>query len=181
VPLVFHDRDATRMCGVPRVCSETPAKQFRALELLGSGEKVPLLTELLELVGGRAPLLLELKSEANGARFAAQVLPLLAGYCGAVGVMSFDPGVGGWLAKNAPRVRRGLVLSRRDILVARWRKLMKARPEFLAVRYSAIHRPWVARARRRMPVYCWTIRSPAEHAQARVHADALIWEADGRP
>ena len=41
--------------------------------------------------------------------------------------------------------------------------------------------PRVARLRRRMPIYTWTIRTAAERAQAEVHADALIWEGDGRP
>jgi hypothetical protein len=32
-----------------------------------------------------------------------------------------------------------------------------------------------------MPVYSWTIRTADQRAQAQVQADALIWEADGRP
>ena len=56
-----------------------------------------------------------------------------------------------------------------------------ADPQFLAVDRAALGKAWVARVRRRMPVYSWTIRTPSERAQATVHADALIWEADGRP
>ena len=56
-----------------------------------------------------------------------------------------------------------------------------ASPDFLAVERTSLGRRWVARARERMPVYSWTIRTAAEREQARVQADALIWEADGRP
>ena len=58
---------------------------------------------------------------------------------------------------------------------------MLADPHFLAVDRAALGKPWVARARRRMPVYSWTIRTAAERAAAERSADALIWEADGRP
>ena len=62
-----------------------------------------------------------------------------------------------------------------------WLALKLASPDFLAVDRAALGRRWVARARERIPVYSWTIRNPAEREQARVHADAFIWEADGRP
>jgi hypothetical protein len=56
-----------------------------------------------------------------------------------------------------------------------------ADPQFIAVERTALGKDWVADVRRRMPVYSWTIRSESERAQAAVHADALIWEGDGRP
>jgi len=46
---------------------------------------------------------------------------------------------------------------------------------------AALGKRWVERVRRRMPVYSWTIRTSEQREQARVQADALIWEADGRP
>lgn len=181
VPMVFHDIDAIRMCGSPAIFSGTPAAELAALHLLGTQERVPTLAQLLELDAGRIPLLLELKSEANAARFAAAVAGLLEQYEGPAGVMSFDPFVGRWLARRAPRVRRGLVLSDKDPAAVRIAKMTIARPQFLAVKHSELGRPWVARARRRMPVYSWTIRDADQRRQAAVHADALIWEADGRP
>jgi hypothetical protein len=52
---------------------------------------------------------------------------------------------------------------------------------FLAVEVAALGKPWVAAARRRIPVYSWTVRTGADRALALAHADAPIWEADGRP
>ena len=56
-----------------------------------------------------------------------------------------------------------------------------ADPQFLAVETSALGKPWVEKARRRMPVYTWTVRTADQRRQAEVHADAPIWEGDGRP
>jgi hypothetical protein len=95
--------------------------------------------------------------------------------------MSFDPRIPRLLKTNLPAVRRGLVI-RADLPI--WRRLAAlwlAHPNFVAVDRAALSRPWVARLRQRIPVYSWTIRSPEQRETAEVHADALIWEEDGRP
>jgi len=56
-----------------------------------------------------------------------------------------------------------------------------ADPQFVAVDRRAGGEAWVQSLRQSMRVYSWTIRTPEERAQAQVQADALIWEADGRP
>jgi hypothetical protein len=95
--------------------------------------------------------------------------------------MSFDPRISRLMKTNMPDVRRGLVI--RDSLPAARRRaaLWLADPQFVAVDRGALGKPWVARLRQRMPVYSWTIRTAEQRAQAAVHADALIWEGDGRP
>jgi len=181
VPLVFHDRDAARLCGDPRVCSATSWADLAKLRLSGTEGRIPSLAQLLDLAGAKTPLLLELKDERNAPRFAAAVVAELRGYDGPVGVMSFAAGVGCWLDEHAPAIRRGLVLSGRDSTLRRWHKMRRANPQFLAVKITELGNPWVHRARHDLPVYSWTVRSGAERETAQVHADACIWEADGRP
>jgi hypothetical protein len=95
--------------------------------------------------------------------------------------MSFDPRLPRLLKTNLPSIRRGLVVRGRTPRLRRWAAMRLACPQFVAVERTALGCPWVARAHRWMPVYSWTISTPVEREQARVHADALIWEADGRP
>jgi len=181
VPIVFHDRDAARLCGSSRVCSGTSWAELSQLRLSNTEGRIPSLAQMLELVGGRVPLLLELKDERNAPRFAATVVADLRYYDGPVGVMSFAAGVGRWLAEHAPVVRRGLVVSGRDSTLRRWHKLRRADPQFLAVKVTELTQAWVHRARDAMPVYSWTVRTGEDRETAQVHADACIWEADGRP
>ena len=177
--IVFHDADALRICGSPvrigRSC-------WRDLARLRVGEHpIPTLQSLLSLVGGRVPLLLEIKVEKDVFRWAPALAAALAGYREPFGVMSFDPRISRLMKTNMPDVRRGLVI--RDSLPAPRRRaaIWLADPQFIAVDRSALGKRWVERMRRRMPVYSWTIRTAEERAQAAVHADALIWESDGRP
>jgi hypothetical protein len=95
--------------------------------------------------------------------------------------MSFDPRIPRLLKTNMPDVRRGLVI--RDTLSPMRRRaaLWLSDPDFVAVERTALAKPWVARIRGRMPVYSWTIATAEQRSQAQVHADALIWEANGGP
>jgi glycerophosphoryl diester phosphodiesterase len=177
--IVFHDSDALRVCRSPVRIGRS---RWRDLARLRVGEHpIPTLESLLSLVGGRVPLLLEIKVERDIWRWPPALASALAGYRGPFGVMSFDPRISRLMKTNMPGVRRGLVI--RDGLPAPRRRaaIWVADPQFIAVDRAALGKRWVERMRRRMPVYSWTIHTAEERAQAAVHADALIWESDGRP
>ena len=179
--VVFHDDKLDRLCGTSGRVERAHSGTLAELRLLDSEHRICRLADLLELVSGRVPLLIEAKARSNGSRIAAQVAGDLGSYSGPVGVMSFDPRVPHWLFANAPQIRRGLVVADSLSAPRRWVAMRHARAQFLAVDRLAIARPWVEKARQTMPVYCWTVRNEAARNTARAHADALIWEADGRP
>jgi glycerophosphoryl diester phosphodiesterase len=177
--VVFHDADAWRLCASPLKIGQS---RWNELARLRVGEHpIATLESLVAMVGGRVPLLLEVKVDHDIWRWMPALKPILSGYRGAVGVMSFDPRLPRLAKRHMPNVRRGLVI--RDSLRRTGRRVAMwlADPQFIAVEATALGKPWVARFRRRMSVYAWTIRTPEQRAQAEVQADALIWEADGRP
>ena len=155
---------------------------WRELSRLSVGEHpMPTLESLLALVDGRVPLLLEVKVENDIWRWSPALRTALRDYGGAFGIMSFDARVPRFLNTKFPGVRRGIVVGNDVGPLKRRLALWFAQADFLAVDRAALGKPWVERIRRRIPVYSWTIRTAEERAQAAVHADALIWEADGRP
>ncbi|WP_310468397.1 glycerophosphodiester phosphodiesterase family protein [Sphingomonas sp.] len=177
--IVFHDADAWRLCASPLRIAESTLAELSRLRL-GDGP-IPTLATVFAFVAGRVPLLLEAKVDGDIWRWVPALRRALAGYLGPLGVMSFDPRLACLLKTNLPNVRRGLVIRDRWSALQRSLAMALADPQFLAVDRAALAKPWVARARARLPIYSWTIRTAAERAQAAVHADALIWEADGRP
>jgi glycerophosphoryl diester phosphodiesterase len=177
--LVFHDADAWRLCASRMLIGRSTLSELSRLQL--GGQPIPTLESLLALVAGRVPLLLEAKVDGDIWRWTTALERALDGYGGRCAVMSFDPRLPRLLKTNLPGTRRGLVI--RDSL-ATWRRVAAmwlADPQFVAVDRRALGKAWVDRLRSRMPVYSWTIRTASERAQAEVQADALIWEADGRP
>ncbi|MCA1654864.1 MAG: hypothetical protein LC656_12070, partial [Sphingomonadales bacterium] len=154
--LVIHDDELDRLTeGVGPVCGMVAA-ELEKIRLRGCDETIPTLTEALALIAGRGPLLIEVKSPGhkplhhpsggppphrfaigrNVAALSGAVLAAVTGYTGPVAVMSFNPEIGRWFARNAPWVLRGLVVTEakrrwRGVL-ARRLALWRARPDFLA-------------------------------------------------
>ena len=138
-PMLFHDHDLRRLCASALTVESTPAKLLQVQRLFDSNEHIPGLEELLALVRGRVPILFEIKCHAgNVARLTQAVMSFLEDYAGPFGLMSFEPDVGKWLRRNAPQVRRGLVVSRRASPVARWLGIRTSSPHFLAIDRAAI-------------------------------------------
>lgn len=184
--MVFHDSSLERLCGVRVETESLHAAALMALPLAGGDQQIPWLGQLLELAGEAVPLLLELKVRAGTppppvGLLCRTVARSLDRYRGPVGVMSFDPRVPAWFAREAPAISRGLVIA--DALPG-WRRaaaLLWAQPDFIAVETAAASRPWVARQRRVRPVASWTVRTAEQRESLSDRVDALIWEGDGRP
>ena len=177
--VVFHDPDCWRMCASPIRIGATSLADLGRLRV--GDHPIPTLESVLALVAARVPLLLEVKVERDLWRWIPALRDALADYRGHFAVMSFDPRVLRLVKTNLRSVRRGLLVAA-DLSPAR-RHIYRwlADPHFLAVELGTIGAAWVGRERSRLPVYGWTVRTATERRQAEVHADALIWEADGRP
>ena len=103
---------------------------------------------------------------------------------GRFGVMSFDARAAAPAedqpARGPPRPGRRAIACRRCEALAG--ACGSPSPDFLAVDRAALGKPWVARARAAHAGL--QLDDPHARSSARkpqVHADALIWEADGRP
>ena len=180
---VFHDDVLDRLAeGAGRLDCFTSVK-LRETRLKGSDETVPCLTEILQLIAGRVPVLIEIKSRKRGAAKSCRaVRRALEGYGGIVGVMSFNPEVGRWFALYAPRTLRGLVVTEggknrlRGWAERRWAK-WRSRADFLAYDVRDLPSRFAARHRAQgLPVLTWTVRSDADRARAAAFADQIIYE-----
>lgn len=172
---VIHDSDLARMCGVEAKVEDLTAAELGKLRLVGSGEPVPFLEQVVPLFEGRGPLVVELKTAGgNYAVLCEKTLECLdrfrADYC----IESFDPRCLMWLRKNRREVLRGQLtqdfLRRGESQPLRNRLALTAllcngltRPDFVACRYQdrrmvplALWRLWGGRTA------LWTIRSPGE-------------------
>ncbi len=185
---IFHDDETMRLTGQPGRISHSTAAEIAVLRLAGGDDQpVPSLTQLLALIAGRVPLLIEIKTDtrAEAAPLCLAVRRVLEGYRGPVAVMGFNPDVSRWFGIHAPRIVHGLVMTEhretrlraiRDAIVRRL-AVRRARPDFLAydVRFLPSALPSALRSAG-LPVLSWTVRSPADSATVASHADRPIFE-----
>jgi glycerophosphoryl diester phosphodiesterase len=187
LPVVFHDWELDRLTAETGPVRARPLEELRRIRLGGSTGTIATLPDLLGEVGGRVPLLIEVKSkrELRVATLCRAIRGALEGYRGPVGVMSFDPRVSRWFARCAPHIARGLVVTEENArtLSGRIRRhlaLWHAAPDFLAYDVRDLPSSFAAAQRRRgLPVATWTVRTPDLLARARAHADAPIAEGAG--
>ncbi len=109
--VVFHDKSLLRMCGVDADISEFTYEQLSAFRLGESDEKIPLLSEVLKLVNGKIPLLIEIKHGAPFGVLEKRLYHMLKKYKGEYAVQSFNPLSLLWFRIFAPDVCRGQLIS----------------------------------------------------------------------
>jgi glycerophosphoryl diester phosphodiesterase len=105
--VVFHDDDLLRVCGRAARVEELTWQELQALSLCGTEQRIPLLTQVLELVDGRTPLIVELKNGRRNGELCRKTLALLREYRGDVCVESFNPLIVAWFRFHAPDLLRG--------------------------------------------------------------------------
>lgn len=191
--MVFHDDALPRLTDGSGLVSDHPAAVLAGMKLAGMAEGIPTLVEILALVGGRAPLLIEVKDQTGVlgpevGPLEARVAALVAAYAGPVAVMSFNPHSVAALAEAAPGVARGLTSCAFDGVdwalpdyrraeLANLQDAERTGASFVSHDKDDLDNPAVARLKGEgLAVLTWTIRSPAEEMQARRIADNITFE-----
>lgn len=187
--VIFHDNSLRRMCGTDGRIRDLTREQLRALRLNGSAEAIPSLSEVLTLVSGRVPLLIELKSHHTDTKICSVVTDLLQNYSGKYCIESFSPFVLHWYKKNRPDVVRGQLSCRFDPVEDPPRPLLflsehlmfnwYGRPDFIAYEYDRGSRLLVLKFLRKCfgtPAFAWTIHSESALMKSRKYFDSVIFD-----
>jgi glycerophosphoryl diester phosphodiesterase len=193
-PMVFHDRALKRLIDADGLISDRTPGDLAKLRYRGQDTPILTYTELLAMVGGKVPLLVEIKSEWDDPHpgFLEAIAAITATYQGPLALMSFDPAVMARCRDLAPAVPRGIIAC--DYTVINWwpdkidasraislTYLLESRaaaPDFFAYHVRALPTP-VTRFTRDglgLPLFTWTVRSERERAIAAKWADAPIFE-----
>ena len=185
--VVFHDDNLKRLCGIDKEIAHCTFTEIRELYLKHTHERIPLLSEVLALVNGKVPLLIELKYDQPAGKLEAATLEVLRKYKGKYALQSFSPLALRWLKKNAPDVPRGQLASNfkdcKDIAAIAKPALKNlwlsplSRPDFISYDIRALPNKRVEKLRASgTPVLGWTVSKISESQEALKHCDNLICE-----
>lgn len=107
VPVVFHDYDLQRACGVDIKVSDLTYAELRRYRLFNSNEMIPTLAEALAGINGRVPLIIELKIPFDPKPLCRKIYSVLHNYKGFYSIESFNPLGLIWYKKYKPNILRG--------------------------------------------------------------------------
>lgn len=194
VAMVFHDQTLDRMTSAAGAVRDRSAAELAALPLNGGPTGIPTLADILALIAGRVPVLIEIKDQdgalgPNIGPLESAVADGIRGYRGPLAVMSFNPHSVARMADIAPDVVRGLTTC--DFAANDWPGAspttldhLRAIADFDRVGASFVSHdrndltagPILQLVERDIPVLCWTVRTPHEERDARDIACNITFE-----
>lgn len=187
--LVFHDDTLTRMCGMNKKISSFLYSDLMQLRLLGTEEGIPLFKDVLELIDGKVPLIIELKVDGSNQNLLCPLVwQLLSRYKGDYCIESFHPFVLQWFKRHEPQVVRGQLSCNFfkenphcDIVLFLMSNLMTnffTHPDFIAYKYLDLDNPAVIYNRKLFHIMTvvWTIPGKPTYDRFKNKVDVMIFE-----
>lgn len=186
--VVFHDEDLKRMCNVEGKISHFTYEQLCCFRLLDSDERIPLLSDVLKLVNGSVPLLIEVKNGESTFEIQKRLTRIMKGYKGKWAVQSFNPFTIMLFRLFAKDVKRGVLISQflkeKDVnSIVRylcsfpvvWKTL--AKPDFIScdlrsISFTQIEQAFNAGA----DLFTWTAKGKELINEALKFSDSVIFE-----
>lgn len=186
--VVFHDDNLGRITNDKRDVSEVTYEELNKLKLLESKESIPLFKDVLDLVDGKVPIVIEIKDCKDIIKLGEETYNLIKDYSGDYAVQSFNPYVMGWYNKNAPEVIRGQLsgtMKEGSENLKSYEKFalknlllnFKSKPNYIAYELEGLPNFRVSILRKQgISTIAWTIRSEEEAIRAYEYSDNIIME-----
>ncbi len=190
--VVFHDEYLERMCGNGGILCEHSYEELQQYTLARSREKIPLLRDVLDIVGGKVPLIVEIKSEGKWKRTCELTAGMLDGYDGIFCVESFHPFAVGWFRKHRPAYIRGQLSTNyfKDesekgtpwavkFVLTNLLLNFVSRPDFIAYNHKDANVLSYRICRSIFPVenVAWTVKSPGDLERAEKVFRVIIFDS----
>ena len=148
IPVIFHDNTLKRACELDNHINNYSLKELKELKLFNTDKPIPTLQEVLTLIDGKVPLIVEIKNDSTDISNIDFISEVLDNYKGVYCIESFNPLPVIWYKKNRPHVIRGQLSSSfkksdhtfsrrmRDFFLENLMTNILAKPDFIAFNYK---------------------------------------------
>lgn len=188
--VVFHDPTLNRVCGIDGRVIDYTAEELRGFKLMNTPDGIPTFREVLDLIDGTVPLLIEIKMDPGESGIAEKLAEVIEGYRGDYIIESFNPLALRTVKKLMPDVPRGILaapFTKDDKFKGKFLYFLLEnlllnflmRPDFIAYDKNGANN-YVLRLLRRTfgtPLFAWTVRSEDEEDKSVSDGfDSVIFE-----
>ena len=180
--VVFHDQNTFRLTGVYADIFDLTLAEIKELNIGNSEQKIPTLKEVLDLVNGQIPLLIEFKNQPNNS-YAVKAVELLKQYPHEFAVQSFNPVILLKIKKLAPHFTLGVLTTKKfdkgtglikRLVVGHMLLNRKVKPDFISYDKELLFSKKVKKFKGKK--LAWTIISKDEYLKVLKLCDNAIFE-----
>lgn len=183
--VVFHDRNLSRVCGVDVKLHSLTKADLNTYKLKDTSYRIPTLTEVLETINGKVPILFEFKTELfKHNEFEISVNNILKYYKGEYAIESFNPFILKWYKKNRPDILRGQLSSFfpddfnlvKKSFIKRLSFNRLTKPDFISYDHRYLPNKYVDKYKNKCAIIGYTIKSNEDKERVSPHCDNYIFE-----
>ena len=182
--VVFHDDNLKRVCGVNKKVKDLTYKELLKYNLCDTTLKVPLFSDVIKLVNGRVPILIETKYHNRYGILEKILINELSNYRGLYAIQSFYPMSLLWLKRNAKDIPIGLLSSDFKDNSNSLKKLIGKtlildlffKTDFISYDVKGLPSNYISLKKDKKKIVIWTIKNKKDYDLAKKYADALICE-----
>ncbi len=180
--VVFHDDTLDRVTDATGRVDTMTAEELSRVRLSGTEDTVPTFREVLKLVDGKVPLLVEIKEDIGKYGVTKKTAEMLREYHGEYIVESFNPFALKCFGGLMPEVALGFLCTNylknpkmrkfKYFIVQNMMLNFHSKPDFIAYDHGEWKNAGLAMVRTfypKTPLVCWTVRSHKEETAAKEH------------
>lgn len=178
--VVFHDTNLKRVCGVNKIIENLTYKELLKYNLFNTNYKIPLLSDVLKLVGGRVVLLIETKTIKFNGKLEKELSKLLDNYKGSFAIQSFNIYSIYWFKKNRKNYIRGIISSNpfkssiNIFSTILYNIILKI--NFISYNLKLLPNSHIKSINKSIPVISWTIRNENNYKKSLKYSNNQICE-----
>lgn len=180
--VVFHDENTKRITKQDKLVEESTYKELNNQNII----HIPLLSEILELVNGKVPLLIEIKQNAKVGELESTFMKIMKGYKGKYAIQSFNPSVLYWFKRNYPKILRGQlsykykkqqISSIKKFVLSNMLLNTFTKPNFISYKYNELSISKINYyKKKKIHLIGWTITNEREFNHYKQYYNNLICE-----
>ncbi len=180
--IVFHDYNTKRITNKNQLIEKTSYKELNNQNII----HIPTLKEVLQLVNGKVPLLIEIKQENKVGTLEKELMNILNTYQGEYAIQSFNVMTLLWFKKNYPNILRGqLSYTYKKIKMNKITKILLknmffnflTKPNFISYKYNELPEKKINKYKKKgITLLAWTIDNKNNYNKYKNIYDNLICE-----
>ena len=182
--VVFHDGNLKRVCGVNKRVKDLTYRELLKYNLFDTTLKVPLFSDVIKLVNGRVPILIETKYHNRYVVLEKILINELSNYKGLYAIQSFYPMSLLWLKRNTKDIPIGLLSSNFKNDLNRLKSIIGKtlildlffKTDFISYDVKGLPNNYLSYKRNKKKIVIWTIKNKKDYDLARQYTDSLICE-----